>query len=187
MGTPLSATGTGQPSTAALGRGLAAAAVALSAATGPLADVSLDAAEAATLMGLLERAFRTVAYAQLVITRRAASVEVHRLDPVTAQQIDELVAAPEHLADGSTSIPVEVLRQGTAPHCNTQEFMRADLHISTSEARRRPTGGRLLVAPSPAEAYSQATPVEANYPILVRAASEASADIGNLAAIASRL
>ncbi|MGB9036157.1 MAG: HNH endonuclease, partial [Paeniglutamicibacter sp.] len=128
MGTTLSMPRTGQMSTADLGQQLAAAALALSAATGQLALVPLDAAGAAAMMGLLERSHRAIAYAQLLITRRAGEAEVHRLDPVTAQRIDQLVAQPGPLADGTAGIPPEELRQGMAPHRNTQAYMQAHLH-----------------------------------------------------------
>ncbi|EMQ97640.1 hypothetical protein ADIAG_03020 [Paeniglutamicibacter gangotriensis Lz1y] len=186
MGTFLSASHSGPANTAELGQELAATSLALSAATGSLAQMSLDGASAATVMGLLERVFRTVAYAQLVITRRAAAVEVHRLDPVTAQQIDELVAAPEHLAAGSAAIPAEALRQGMAPHRNIQAYMQAHLHISAADARRRITGGKLLVAPVP-PIDPHGTIAEPSYPVLARAAADGSADVANLASAAGRL
>ena len=172
-------------STAELGQQLAATALALSAATGQLALVPLDAAAAAAMMGLLERSHRAIAYAQLLITRRADAAEIHRLDPVTAQQIDQLVAHPGPLADGTAGIPPEELRQGMAPHRNTQAFMQAHLHISTSEARRRINGSKLLVAP-PAAGTDEAPPTP-SYPILAQAASDGTADVANLASMAGQL
>jgi hypothetical protein len=171
-------------STADLGQQLAAAALALSAATGQLALVPLDAAAAAAMMGLLERSHRTIAYAQLLITRRAGEAEVHRLDPVTAQHIDQLVAQPGPLADGTAGIPPEELRQGMAPHRNTQAYMQAHLHISTSEARRRINGSKLLVAPPAGTGEAAPAP---SYPILAKAASDGSADVANLASMAGQL
>lgn len=172
-------------STAELGQQLAAAALALSAATGQLALVPLDAAAAAAMMGLIERSHRAIAYAQLLITRRAAAAEIHRLDPVTAQQIDQLVAQPGPLADGRAGIPPEELRQGMAPHKNTQAFMQAHLHISSGEACRRINGSRLLVA-LPA-AGADETPPTPSYPILAKAASDGTADVANLASLAGQL
>ncbi len=171
--------------TAELGQHLAAAALALSVATGQLAQVPLDAAGAAAMMGLIERSHRAIAYAQLLITRRADAAEVHRLDPTTAQQIDQLVAQPGPLAAGSAGIPPEELRQGMAPHRNTQAYMQAHLHISTSEARRRINGSKLLVA-APAAGTDQAPPAP-RYPILATAASDGSADVANLASMAGQL
>ncbi|WP_146755226.1 DUF222 domain-containing protein [Arthrobacter sp. AQ5-05] len=185
MGTSLSAPRTGQMGTAELGQQLAAAALALSAATGQLALVPLDAAAAAAMMGLVERSHRAIAYAQLLITRRADAAEVHRLDPVTAQHIDQLVAQPGPLADGTAGIPAGELRQGMAPHRNTQAYMQAHLHISTSEARRRINGSKLLVA-SPAAGSDEAPPAP-SYPILAKAASDGSADVANLASMAGQL
>ncbi|OIH84308.1 hypothetical protein BLJ79_12685 [Arthrobacter sp. UCD-GKA] len=171
-------------STADLGQQLAAAALALSVATGQLALVPLDAAAAAAMMGLLERSHRAIAYAQLLITRRAGEAEVHRLDPVTAQRIDQLVAQPGPLADGTAGIPLEELRQGMAPHRNTQAYMQAHLHISTSEARRRINGSKLLVAPPTGTGEAPPAP---SYPILAQAASDGSADVANLASMAGQL
>ncbi len=171
-------------STADLGQQLAAAALALSAATGQLSLAPLDAAAAAAMMGLLERSHRTIAYAQLLITRRAGEAEIHRLDPVTAQHIDQLVAQPGPLADGTAGIPPEELRQGMAPHRNTQAYMQAHLHISTSEARRRINGSKLLVAPPTGTGEAPPAP---SYPILAQAASDGSADVANLASMAGQL
>lgn len=187
MGTTLITPHMGPVTSAELGQQLATAAVALSSATAELGSVPLDAASAAVMMGLIERIHRIAAYAQLVIAQRAQIANIHQLDPTAALEIDGLVAAPGPLADGTSGLPPEVLRQGMAAHRNTQAFMQAHLHISTSEARRRLSGARLLVAPSRAEANNEAAPAEPNYPILARAASDASADVANVTAIAGRL
>ncbi|GAA5226860.1 HNH endonuclease signature motif containing protein [Paeniglutamicibacter antarcticus] len=187
MGTTLFTPLTGPTSTAEFGQQLATAALALSTATAELGSVPLDAASTAVMMGLIERIYRIACYAQLVVTQRAETAGIHQLDPSTAQQIDELVATLWPLADGTSTMPPEVLRQGMAPYRNTQAFMQAHLHISTSEARRRVTGGRLLVAPPSPGSSHKAAPAEPSYPILARAASDASADVSNLTTMAGRL
>ncbi|WP_411734040.1 DUF222 domain-containing protein [Paeniglutamicibacter sp.] len=187
MGTPLSAAPTAQTTTAGLGRKMAAAALALSEVTDELGRVPLDAAASAAVMGLLERTHRTIAYGQLVVTRRAEAAEIHRLDPFLAQEIDELVAHPEDLANGTATIPPERLRPGMAPHRNILAYMQAHLHISSSDGRRRITGAKLLVASARPADDAGGSPVAPNYPILARAAADGSADVGNLASVAGRL
>ncbi|MDR7356641.1 HNH endonuclease signature motif containing protein [Paeniglutamicibacter sulfureus] len=186
MGTPLAAPLSAQELTAELGRKMAAVALALSEVTAQLGQVALDAASGAAMMGLLERSHRAIAYGQLVVVQRAAAAEVHRLEPVIAQEIDELVAHPEELARGTAAIPTEQLRPGMAPHRNILAYMQAHLHISSSDGRRRITGAKLLVAPAK-PVNDDGPPAAPSYPILARAAADGSADVGNLASVAGRL
>lgn len=104
-------------STAELGQQLAAAALALSAATGELALVPLDAAAAATMMGLLERSHRAIAYAQLLITRRAATAEVHRLDPATEAPPSTATTSEETTGESPQPETFEPSPSGTPTFC----------------------------------------------------------------------
>ncbi|MBV1778412.1 HNH endonuclease [Paeniglutamicibacter sp. ABSL32-1] len=122
-----------------------------------------------------------------MVTRRAEAAEIHRLDPVLAQKIDELVAHPEELANGTSGIPPEQLRPGMAPHRNILAYMQAHLHISSGDGRRRITGAKLLVASTGSADDNGETPAAPSYPILARAAADGSADVGNLASVAGRL
>lgn len=154
-----------------------------------LQGASLDAAGSAIFMGLLEKAERTINYTQLVVTHQAELSQVHRLDPVVAQQIDELVEDPAPLADGSVKVPAEQLCKGMSPYRNPQAFLQGHLHISGYEAKRRLTGARLLVAPAPNENSepSGETTNNPSYPVLAQAAADGTADVGNLANLAGQL
>lgn len=154
-----------------------------------LQGISLDAAGSAIFMGLLEKAERTINYTQLVVTHQAELSQVHRLDPVLAQQIDELVEDPAPLVDGSVQVPAEQLCKGMAPYRNPQAFIQGHLHISAYEAKRRLTGAHLLVAPAPYEntdPSGEASNIP-SYPVLAQAAADGSADVGNLANLAGQL
>ncbi|MGL3804542.1 DUF222 domain-containing protein [Paeniglutamicibacter sp. R2-26] len=180
-----------------VGQDMATAVLGLRKLTARLAAASLDAAASAVMLGLLEQGHRAIAYAQLVATFEADAAEVHRLDPTTAQRVDDLVADPEALAEGTVEIPPVVMCRGMAPHRNTVAYTQAHLHISATEARRRLTGARLMIAPAPPPtpvpgtgntdtARPPAAP-QASYPVLAGAASDGTADVGNLASLAARL
>ncbi|GAA1496504.1 hypothetical protein GCM10009628_15060 [Paeniglutamicibacter kerguelensis] len=102
-----------------LGQDMAAAILGLRELMGRLATVPLDAAASAIMLGLLEQGHRAIAYGQLVATFDADAAQIHQLDPASAQQIDDLVADPQSLADGTAYIPPEIMCQGMAPHRNT--------------------------------------------------------------------
>ncbi|MFJ6416121.1 DUF222 domain-containing protein [Paeniglutamicibacter sp. NPDC091659] len=178
-----------------LGQAMAAAVLGLRELAARLQGTPLDAAASAVMLGLLEQGHRAIAYAQLVATLDADIAQIHRLDPATAQHVDDLVADPQALADGTVGIPTEIMCQGMAPHRNTVAYAQAHLHISVSEARRRLTGARLLVAPAPvqetASAGAESTMSPENprpsYPVLAGAAADGTADVGNLSQLAGRL
>lgn len=171
-----------------VGQDMAAAVLSLRKLTARLAKASLDASASAVMLGLLEQGHRAIAYAQLVATFDADASEIHRLDPTTAQRVDDLVADPEPLAEGKAGIPPAVMCRGMAPHRNTVAYTQAHLHISATEARRRLTGARLMIAPvsAPRVGSGILTP-QASYPVLAGAASDGTADVGNLASLAGRL
>lgn len=168
---------------------LAAAVLSVRELSEHLRGACLDAAGSAICMGLLEKAERSINYAQLVVTHQAELSQVHRLDPVVAQQIDELVADPAPLADGSATVPAQQLCKGMSPYKNPQAFIQGHLHISAYEAKRRLTGARLLVAPAPPESTdtSTITSTTPSFPLLAQAAADGSADVGNLANLAGQL
>lgn len=187
MGTPVSSPRLGLEPIAEIGQKMAAVVAGFAAASELLPMALLDAAGCATLLGLLERLQRKIAYTQLVITARADATQIHRLDPLLAHEIDLMVADPQCLANGEKQIPSEVLREGMAPQRNTQAFMQAHLHISAPEARRRLTGAKLLVAPDPHDMAIEVLPAASRYPILAQAAADGSADVGNLITVAGQL
>lgn len=166
-------------------RHLADAVLRLRAAGEELAALDLDAASAALVLGLLEQGGRSVAYGQLRTAFAADANQVHRLDPETACLIDALAADPRALAEGTAPVPQERMCPGMSPHRSTASFLQAHLHISSAEARRRLTGGRLLVAPAPSHAGAE--PPEPVFPVLGRAAADGSADVGALAQLAAKL
>ncbi|NKG20047.1 HNH endonuclease signature motif containing protein [Paeniglutamicibacter terrestris] len=171
-----------------------------------LTTLNPDAASSALLLGLLENTQRTIAYGQLHATFHAEVNQIYRLDPETAAHLDALAATPQALADGTTDVPPERMCTGMAQHRNTAAYLQAHLHISASEARRRLTGARLLVAPAPTPGLATALPGPANdpsstdgtvgtesilapplFPVLAQAAADGTADVGNLAQLAGRL
>ncbi|MCV9996060.1 HNH endonuclease [Paeniglutamicibacter sp. ZC-3] len=181
-------------------RHLADAVARLRAAQRELDGLEPDAASAALLLGLLEQGNRAIAYEQLRTAFRADANQVHRLDPDTAAAIDALAADPGALAEGNAEVPPERICPGMAPHRDTASWLQAHLHISATEARRRITGGRLLVAPAPTPPESPnhgqdlrspdepAARVSAPlFPLLAGAAADGSADVGTLAQLAGRL
>lgn len=176
-----------------LGQDLAAAVLNLRVLIRRIQGGSRDAAASAAILGLLEQGHRAIAYGQLVATSNADAAQIHRLDPAAARHIDDLVASLDSLADGSATIPAETMCQGMAPHRNTVAYAQAHLHISVSEARRRLTGARLLVAPEPEPPQSGAPHHQASesprpsYPVLAGAAADGTADVGNLSHLAGRL
>lgn len=168
---------------------LASAVLCVRAISEHLSGASLDAAGSAAFMGLLEKAERTINYTQLVVTHQAELSQVHRLDPVVAQQIDELVDDPAPLAAGTVQLPAEQLCKGMPPYRNPQAFIQGHLHISAYEAKRRLTGAHLLIAPAHQENpdCSAETANNPSYPVLAQAAADGSADVGNLANLAGQL
>ncbi|QXQ10195.1 HNH endonuclease signature motif containing protein [Paeniglutamicibacter sp. Y32M11] len=174
-----------------------------------LTTLNPDAASSALILGLLENTQRTIAYGQLHATFHAEVNQIYRLDPETATHLDALAAAPQALADGTTAIPAERMCTGMAQHRNTAAYLQAHLHISASEARRRLTGARLLVAPAPSfglaaplpgpdmdfsstewtmgRTGTESTLAPPLFPVLAQAAADGTADVGNLAQLAGRL
>ncbi|MGL3805098.1 DUF222 domain-containing protein [Paeniglutamicibacter sp. R2-26] len=182
----------GRTNTESLCRQLAGTVLSLRATVEDVAALPIDAAAAATVLGLLEAAHRAIAFGQLRATFQADAAQVNRLDPGTASQIDRLARDPEELAGGAAHVPAEVLSRGMAPQRNTQAYLQAHLHISAAEARRRLTGARLLVAPAPPDPAGPTPPSgpdtgTPSYPVLAGAAADGSADVGTLAQLAGRL
>lgn len=177
-------------------RHLASALLTLRASLKDLAPSSMDAASSALVLGLLEQGTRSLAFEQLRTVFHADALKVHRLDPDTANTIDQLAAAPHSLSDGHTGVPVERMCSGMAPHRNTASYLQAHLHISATEARRRLTGARLLTAPhldadpgsSPGEDHGPgSTEALPAFPVLAQAAADGSTDVGTMAQLAGRL
>ncbi|WP_411731012.1 DUF222 domain-containing protein [Paeniglutamicibacter sp.] len=181
-------------------RHLAAAVLQLRAAERELGGLGLDAASGAVVLGLLEQGRRAIEFGQLRTTFQADANQVHRLDPETASAIDALAEDPRALAEGAAEVPVERMCPGMSPHRNTVSYLQAHLHISATEARRRITGARLLIAPAPPPAGGPAAgddplaptdpaarPCDPLFPVLARAAADGSADVATLAQLAGRL
>ena len=173
-----------------VGRQLAAAVLSLRATMDRLVNMQLDAAASAAVLSLLEQAGRSIAYGQLLAIQQAETSEIHRLDADAAALIDELASHPQAWADGAVHVPPERLAPGMAPHRNTQAYLQSHLHISASEARRRLTGARLLVAPAPqhADFPFPGTEVAApSYPVLAGTVADGSTDVPTMAQLAGRL
>ncbi|MDQ0094590.1 HNH endonuclease signature motif containing protein [Paeniglutamicibacter psychrophenolicus] len=182
------ATPRGQADTDTAIRQLAAAVLAVRAAQQRLGSADLDAASAALVLGLYEQGNRSIAYGQMHAVFTADALQVHRLDPGTAAQVDALAADPCSLSDGTANVPVERMCQGMAAHRNTNEWMQAHLHITEAESKRRLGGSRLLIAPaqagSAADDGGRRAPV---FPILAQAAEAGQSDVGTLAQLAKKL
>lgn len=177
----------GQADTDTAIRQLAAAVLAVRAAQERLGSADLDAASVALVLGLYEQGNRSIAYGQMHAVFTADAVQVHRLDPGTAAQVDALAADPCSLSDGTGTVPVERMCQGMAAHRNTSEWMQAHLHITEAESKRRLGGSRLLIAPAQAGSADDGGRRAPVFPILAQAAEAGQSDVGTLAQLAKKL